>query len=425
MPKLHLLLVCTLIHIAACGDDAAETDSGLPGTDGGDRFDAGGADDGGERFDGGPGFDAGLDAGSSDSGGLDSDIVAPPTEFRGIPQRPYHDVPTPSSGTVEVGAATCVGTPDAPAFIVGDGTEYTPPDDKWELTAEYCIIANVIVNGRLMVRGANMVEIRDSEIHHTQRAGISLGGTDLAVVDSHIHHACGNNGHGVVTGCGSQRIWVGGNLFEHNDEDGFQAGHNCDGSTPPDEIYFYGNTCNNNRENCFDIKWVNRSVVSGNVMTRHLPASSGEDFTYDDGSSDCNVNSGSDGAAVVVGSDGTPITTFLFDNEYYDNMGCVRIEDAVDVWASGELCRDALDASSWGGYKFDKSGHVRLVGSTFRSVPFMITDSWREGIMIEEADNVLEGGTEMRQGFNATLTSGSTSDADVAAAYESAFGRAP
>ena len=416
-------ILCLLVFTFACGDDSS------PDVDGGSldgSLDSGAPD--GALDDGGDRDASSTDAGGSDAA-LDSNVdsggILPPTEFRGIPQRPYADVATPSSGTIAVGAATCIGTPEAPAFLIGDGTEYTPPGGAWEIQAEYCIIANVNVNGRLLVRNATMVEIRDSEVHHSRRAGISLGGTDLAVVDSHIHHACGNNGHGVTPGCGSQRIWVGGNLFEHNDEDGFQAGHNCDGSTPPDEIYFYGNTCINNRENCFDIKWVNRSVVSGNLMTRHRPARDGENFIYDDGSEDCDVSSGSDGSAVVIGSDGTPTTTFFFDNEYWENTGCVRVEDAVDVWASGELCRDALEGSSWGGYKFDKSGHTRLVSSTFRAVPFMITDDWRDGIIIDEADNVREGGTELRQGFNATLTSGGITEADVAAAYEAAFGRAP
>jgi len=354
----------------------------------------------------------------------DSGTTTPPpapTSFRGIDERPYASTSLPSSSALDVGAPSCVGTPSLPAFIIGDGTEWAPPGGSWRLNAQYCIVANVNIRGRIRIEGANMVELRNVEVHHGDGAGISFGGTDVAVIDSHVHHMRGDNGHGVRPACGARRAWVKGNLLEYNDEDGFQAGHRCSGDEP-DELYFYGNTCNNNRENCFDLKWTNRAVVSGNVMQRHRATGDGV-FTYDDGSMSAMVGSGSDGSAVVVGSDGTPTLTFLFDNVYRDNAGCVRVEDAVDVYASGEDCADALSGARWGGYKFDKSGHTWLVDSTFEGVPFMITDDWRAFPVVDEANNTLMGGTEFRQGENATVTSGGVSDTDVAAAYSAAFGR--
>lgn len=345
-----------------------------------------------------------------------------PSSFLGIPSRPYAGVEVPANGTVPLGAASCIGTPSAPAFLIGDGAEFTPPDGKWELDAQYCIVANVNVRGRLLARTSEMVEFRQVEVHHADGNCLGLGGTDIAVVDSHVHHCRGDNGHGVQPGCGTARVWVTGTTLEYNDEDGFQSGHRCT-DAPPDELYFYGNTCNNNRENCFDLKWTGRAVVSGNHMQRHRRAEDGVDFQFDDGSWDGDVSSGSDGAAVVIGSDGTPSTTFLFDNHYEDNLGCVRVEDAGDVFGSAEQCRDALPESQWGGYKFDKSGHTRLVDSTFHDVPFMLTDSFRDGPRIEEGGNRLEGATEFRQGYDATVSSGEVTHADVAMAYEAAFGR--
>lgn len=429
--KLHTspLTLCLGLCVLAFGCDG--TPGTPPGEDAGppSGSDAGSVPPGTDAGPPSMGTDAGLPAPGTDAGppppGVDAGPPLPPSgSFRGIPARPLADVVLPATGTVPVGAATCIGSPGAPAFLIGDGTEYTPPGGIWDLEARDCIIANVNVRGRLRLSNSSMAEIRSSEIHHGTRGAVILGGTDLAVVDSHIHHARGNNGHGVQPRCGSARIWVENNLLEYNDEDGFQSGHRCTGNEP-DELYFYGNTCNNNRENCFDVKWTNRAVVSGNLMYRHRNAQSGVNFVYDDGSEDGEVNSGSDGMAVVIGSDGTPTTTFLFDNVYRDNMGCVRVEDAVDVWASGEDCRDALPAAQVGGYQFDKSGHTRIVDSIFTDVPYMFTDRWRSVPVIEEANNTMVGTTQFRRGMNATLTSGGVSDADVEAAYRAVFGRAP
>ena len=374
--------------------------------------------------------DAATDAASIDadastvdaSRDADARVDPRPGAFRGIPPRPYEGVELPAQGTVPVGASSCVGTPDEPAFMIGDGSQLDNGDDRWDLEAQYCIIANVSYRGRIRLRNSQFVEFRNVTAHDVDGNCLSIGGSDIAVVDSHFHHCRGNNGHGVQPTCGSQRVWVTGNLLEYNDEDGFQSGHQCTGNEP-DELYFYGNTCNNNRENCFDLKWTNRAVVSGNLMRRHLVAPNGVDFQFDDGTFDGDVSSGSDGNAVVIGSDGTPNTTFLFDNEYDANVGCVRVEDAVDVYASGETCTNADPTSETGGYTFDKSGHTRLVDSLFRDVPFMITDRFREAPQISIGGNTLEGTTQFRQGENATLNENAVTDQDVAAAYQSVFGR--
>ncbi len=174
--------------------------------------------------DGGPNPDCVDEACNDDPDPDDTDDPVLPTEFRGVPQRPFADVETPATGDLEVGATSCIGTPENPAFIVGDGTEFAPEDSKYELTvAENCIIANINLRGRLLIRNSNNVEVRDSEIHHSSGAGISGGASSVAIINTHIHHNTGNNGHAVVMGCGSSKIWVGHNLLEYNDEDGFQA----------------------------------------------------------------------------------------------------------------------------------------------------------------------------------------------------------
>lgn len=336
------------------------------------------------------------------------DPLPPGDEFRGIPKRPYADVAT-GAATVETGASACIGTPEQPAFMVGGKVT----GDNYAFQAEYCIIDGVESTARFKPSGF-MVEMRNMHVHDTDRVGISVNGTDMAVVNSYVHNARGNNAHGVSGSCNTKRLWVEGNTFEYNDEDGFQIGHECTGAKP-DEIYFYGNTCNNNRENCFDVKYAERVVVSGNSSANHRSSGEGV-FTYDDGSTGGNVNSKSDGTAFLPGSDGGPNVLFMFDNVSTNDRICVRIEEAGTVHIDGMKCLDTAAA----GFKADKKGHTHITNTTQTGgAPFLNT-TWRQGIHISESDNEYDG--EYRQGKAGTVDNSPT---DINTAYQAAFGRAP
>ena len=322
------------------------------------------------------------------------------------------------SATTLLGRLTCKGTVEKPAWIVGNG-KYGPEVKikKWDTTRfEYCIIANVNIRGSIVHRGNGNIEIRDSQVHNSIRTGIRLGGDNVAVVGSHVHHHLQNNRLGIGSQCGSKNYWVLDNLLEYNAEDGAQFGHGCK-KNKVGPVFFAGNLCRNNRENCYDSKHVLVQVISGNTMLDHHPASAKQGFTFDDGTTMAASSSGSDGAAVIIGTDGESETTFFFDNVYRNNDKCVRIEAAVEVWASGEDCSNSTNSEGEGGYKFDKRGTVRLLNSRFENTGFMLTTTWRRKFNIAVGGYKLTD-TRFRKGRAGTVTDLGRKPADEGALNE-------
>ncbi|MEM7605644.1 MAG: hypothetical protein AAF411_09815 [Myxococcota bacterium] len=405
--------------------DGGATDGGA--TDGGATD--GGSTDGGAT-DGGATDGGATDGGATDGGATDGgvpDIGPPrPTRYRGVPERPMARFETPATG-LPVGTTRCNGTPDAPAFIVGEGQDGPETRiDRWIIEGSHCIVANVNLRGRIVYRGTGNFEVRDSQVHHSTGNGIQLSGESTAVVRSYVHHHTGNNRLGVLAVCGSRNVWVGENRLDTNGDDGFQSGHACGDGNRSDLIYFYGNSCRNNRENCVDTKWVNRIVISGNEMYDHRPAEDDARYTFDDGTMGGPYTSGSDGPAVVIGADGGTNTVFFFNNIYDNNHKCVRVEEAGDVWSSDEVCLNSNGGD--GGYVFDKRGHTRLSNSTFDGVAYMLTTTWRDTIEVSVGGYTLLGGTEYRRGRSGTVRDfgeAEVNEADLESAFVDAMGFTP
>ena len=224
---------------------------------------------------------------------------------------------------------TCSGTEQSPAFIVGGTLQASK--DVLRVQGSWCVfVGTKFVDIAVRTSGDHHI-LRDIEIsEHGSKNGSSLGGSNIVLIGSEIHHNQGNDRHGVHVPSGASNIWVLRNYIHHNGGDGFQACHECS-SNPPINVYIGQNVFHSDRENGIDFKYIENVVVSENILHSYVVAPEGVHWCFDDGSG-CGVyTSGSDGSAIVIGSDGGPTNVLVTGNEIYSSVNAVRIERAVGV----------------------------------------------------------------------------------------------
>lgn len=229
---------------------------------------------------------------------------------------------------------TCSGTAENPAFIVGgvirgsNGVLRVSGDGCFFLGTEF-------ENIQPRTSGSHHV-FRGVEIHSVAgKNGSSFGGTNIVVVDSEIHHNQGDDRHGIHVSSGADSVWILRNHVHHNGGDGFQACHGC-AANPPRNVYIGGNLFHSDRENAIDFKYIENVIVEGNVIHSLVSAPTDREWCFDDGSS-CGVfSSGSDGSAIVVGSDGGPTGVTIYNNDIRETVHAVRIEEGaqIAVWGN-------------------------------------------------------------------------------------------
>ncbi len=220
----------------------------------------------------------------------------------------------------------------------------------FDLRADYLIVENLELDRTrfLMEPGSSHVALRYCNIHdHPNRTGVSARGDNLVIYGNEIHHFQGDPRLGVAGSCGVSRIWIVGNHIHHNAEDSVQFGHGCDGNRP-EYIYVGKNVMHGDRENAVDFKWVNHVIVSQNTMYGYRSAPTNAEFCYDDNSG-CYpagfYGSGSDGSAMVIGSDGESRNVWVLLNEVYDSQRGIRNEDSDGAWLFGNVIHDIVDAA--------------------------------------------------------------------------------
>ncbi|MBW2262746.1 MAG: right-handed parallel beta-helix repeat-containing protein, partial [Deltaproteobacteria bacterium] len=232
------------------------------------------------------------------------------------------------------------GTADAPIFIRGpDGgprpviTHDGSDGLRFDFTASYLVIENLeFAETRVLVESSDHVVIRNNHIHSSpDRTCLVVQGTEHVILGNEIDHCQDNNRLGVAGSCGTSFVWVIGNHIHHNAEDSIQFGHGCE-SDPPNHLYFGFNVMHSDRENAVDLKWVHDVIVSQNEMYGYRPAPTDEEFCYDDGSGCYPAgfhDSGSDGSAMVIGSDGTSRDVWVLLNTIHDSQNAVRNEEST------------------------------------------------------------------------------------------------
>lgn len=318
----------------------------------------------------------------------------------GYPDKPRTSIPTqlPAGSLVEVhggpyaGAKSFVfnGSADAPVYLHGVGNpRLSGSNIVIGLSGSHALVDGfVIVGGRLVTSGLSNAAIRDLDVDGQSTGnlqnGVSLGGTNIVVSGIVSHHHQGDDKHGLTITQGSSNVWVLNSRFHHNGGDGIQFCHGCS-ANPPRNIYIGRNSAYGNRENGFDFKYGENVVLSYNTAYNHRATQAGVEFCYDDGSGCTTGSSGSDGASIVIGSDGAPRNFWAIGNEVYESANGIRVEEAWDGYLIGNIVH-GVDAY---GIQMEKSGEgpLTIAYNTIHDVPTCLSGPWQGGPLTTTVEN--------------------------------------
>ncbi len=258
----------------------------------------------------------------------------------GFPDKPRKTMPMTieAGGVMEVRGGpyimndefilTMNGTASAPVYVYGINKPEVS-GIKSKINGSYFIFDGFkLTASRLITTHSSYATIRNTEVSGPNKQnGAALGGHHIVFYNNNIHHHQGDDKHGITILKGSAYIWLLDNLLHHNGGDGIQFCHKCR-KNPPEYIFIGRNTAYGNRENGIDLKYGNNIVISQNETYNHHAIKAGIEFCYDDRSG-CTVgSSGSDGASIVIGSDGAPRNVWVIFNNVHDSGKGIRVEEA-------------------------------------------------------------------------------------------------
>lgn len=287
------------------------------------------------------------------------------------------------------------GSASQPIFIRGiedaQGDKPIIDANKFYLLGSYFVFEGFDVHETFLRSGDSAdllqhVAIRNIRQHdQPQTNGTHIYGQDVLFWNNEVDHNQGNDRHGTYVGKKSKRVWILDNYYHHNGGDAIQFCHGCT-TNYPDTIYIGRNLMHSDRENGVDLKYATNVVISQNTIHSYVSAPKNTNWCYDDGSKCASYTSGSDGAAVVIGSDGGPTNIWVLFNEIYDSVKGIRIEEAgTSTYIIGNVIHDI----SQRGLALEKKGDpVYFVGNTLYNVPKGIDQYWREFFDLVVQDNM-------------------------------------
>ncbi len=394
------------------GGDGATDDDGATGDDDGPEDD-GDADAGDDNDGGSAGDDA--DTGGDD-GGVCSDRVCDeaescetcPTDCGACdnPEGWPPEVPTPWDGWDSIPenseviespsqsadvVFSCTGSPGNIVGLTANEPIVGTTDDTVTINASYCVIHDIVFEGYTVRVDGDHYVIRDSEINgagRTGKNGLSLAGSDGVAYRNASHHLLGNDRHCYTNGGGATDTWFIENEGYYCTGDGYQAGHQQEANRPTN-IYLVRNHLHDNRENGLDYKFVQNVWAVENTLHGFASASGDEPWCFPDAPDQCSTsNSGSDGSAVVVGSDGGPIDSYHLRNVIYDAVTAIRVESAF-----GEIHIVDNELTDLGNrcLALDKDGmDIQFTGNLCRGAERGIFQNWRVNFSLNVAGNTFE-----------------------------------
>ena len=331
------------------------------------------------------------------TGGCEGEIIEPP---EGWPA----EVPAPWEGWDEMPAASavmvntdgddmtisCTGTPGNLAGLTADTIINGTANGVISITANYCVIHDIVFEGYVVRVSGDHYVIRDCEINgagRTQKNGLSLSGTNGVAYRNYSHHLMGNDRHCFSNGGGAMNMWFIENEGYACSGDGYQAGHQSENNRPTN-IYLVQNIFHGNRENGLDYKFLENVYAVENVLYGFVSTDEGTWCFPDDPTTCSSSNSGSDGAAIVIGSDGAPINTYHYRNVIYDAVKAIRVEAAF-----GEIIIEGNIQYDIGGQclALDKDGiDIQYIGNECRDAGRGIFQNWRDTFSLNVSDNMFE-----------------------------------
>ena len=307
-------------------------------------------------------------------------------------------------------AITAAGSVDLPVFVRGvddgGGLPLLIGLDQLQLRGSYLAVETLRCDG-CRVRfddASDHACLRRTEItNHPSSNGVAAGGSHAVIFANEIHHHQGDDRHGITVVSGSRNVWVLDNDVHHNGGDGIQFCHGCT-ADPPENVYIGRNAFHSDRENGVDLKYGRHVVVSENLMFGYRSAPAGEMWCFDDGSG-CGVfSSGSDGSAMVIGSDGAPEDVWVLLNEVRDSTQGIRNEESFSAWLIGNLIHDIEQR----GIALEKrSDDLYILHNTIHDVDVGIDQFWRETFRLHVVGNIFS----MARGDFVNIESSAVADA--------------
>lgn len=289
------------------------------------------------------------------------------------------------------------GSVTQPVFLHGvdDGTGFPSiyEADNTTIQGQYFIVENLVFD-RSQVRtadrenakyGRSHISLRNLEImHHPEKNGTVLAGSNIVFYRNHVHHNQSDDRHGVTLRPGADHVWILDNNIHHNGGDSIQFCHGC-AKDPPRNVYIGRNLLHSDRENAVDLKYGENIVVSQNTMHSYLGARPDVRWCFDDGSGCRRFSSGSDGSAVVIGSDGAPVNPWIIFNDIYNAAQGVRVEDVRGAWIIG----NSIHTISSRAFAFEKRGDpLYIIGNTIYDAKICMDQYWRPRFTLNIYNNI-------------------------------------
>lgn len=281
---------------------------------------------------------------------------------------------------------------EVPAPFSADGlpdcAAPTSSGDWVTLSDSNCVSTGLSVfEQSLSITGDN-VYVRDFEVNGngvTDKVGVRVSGNNVVIDNGNVHHLLGNDRHCYTVSGGSRDVWIINSDGWYCSGDGFQAGHQNLGNEPTN-IYLVRNRFWENRENGIDLKYINNFIAVENQHWGYTNAPSDTSWCLPDMPDRCSLqNSGSDGNAIVVGSDGGPTGWAFYRELAYDSEACIRIEEANSAGTiEGMTCRDIRGPA----LQLDKnSGHITYRNNVIEDAERGVFQGWRENFTLTVEGN--------------------------------------
>lgn len=319
------------------------------------------------------------------------------------------------------------GTLQYPIFVQGvNNPTLQPGAGYWGISGDYFIVENFTIDRLNFItrakdnpRSSTYSALRNSEVKNGGGNAVRLYGNNMVSYNNHVHHnnAGGSEAHGVYIGQGSKQVWILDNEIHHNSGDSIQFTHGAS-TGYPEYVYIGRNTMYSDRENAVDLKFPHHVIISQNKM--HSYRNAPNNTLWCDDKSHCGTySSGSDGAAMVIGSDGAPNDVWILFNEISDSNVGIRVENATNVNIIGNVITDVSGAA----IKFDKrASPTYILNNTIHNSGKGIEDGWQEGITPIIINNIFSNLSNLYLDIDSNkVVDKSTLDTNIFSAASSSF----
>ena len=299
---------------------------------------------------------------------------------------------------------TLNGARNAPIFIHGidDGGGYPILDSDDSRNGRVLVNGSYAVfeNFRLDTTGAwvgtsfpsDHLAIRNLDINWHQKTCVIISADYTVVSESEIHHCHDpvEDRHGIQVNQGTKYTWILYNDIHHNSGNGIQYTHQAEFDLP-NFVFIGGNHIHSDREVGISSKWVDKTVVSSNVIHSYRPSQVGVNWCYDDNSGCMTPKSATNGPGIILGSDGYPLEKWVIYNIIYDTNHCIRVEKTIKGRIIGNVCANIQGA----GIMLEKLAEdLYIVNNTFFNTGIdgqsgVIQQYWRDAFDLNVQNNLI------------------------------------